>query len=55
MKARKGKGELLKVRETNSDNGFFCEGYEQDGGIEMCKYNFYFGWDFFFGRGWLLV
>ena len=33
----------------------FVRDYEQDGGIEMRKYNFYFGWDFFFGGGWLLV
>ena len=31
----------------DSDEAFVCEGYEQDGGMEMRKYNFYFGWDFF--------
>ena len=32
-------------------SGFVCEGYEQDESLEMCKYNFYFVWDFFFGEG----
>ena len=38
MKPRKGRGKLLKVREMNSDDRFVCEGYKQDGGIEMRKY-----------------
>ena len=46
---------MLKVSEMNSDDGFVCEGYEQDGGIEMYKYNFYLGWDFFFGGVWQLL
>ena len=48
------KGKLLKVREMNSDDGFVCEGYEQDGGIEMRKI-ILFGLNLFFGGGGLLV